>query len=397
MRTVPEALITIDEARARVLAAVRRLASEDVVLAAALDRVLGEDVVAATDVPAFANSAMDGYAVVAGPAGRRLRIVGEARAGAPFAAVVGEGEAARISTGAALPAGADAVVIVERTTEHEDGTVTAHAAARVGDNVRLPGEDLRAGAVVVAAGARLGPAELGAAAAAGAGRLRCSRRPRVAVLGTGDELVEPGAPLGPGQIHDTNSVTLGALTLRAGAELVGVRRVPDSRRATQDAVAAALESADVTLISGGVSVGPHDHVKPVLVALGVEERFWRIALKPGKPAWFGVSGDRLVFGLPGNPVSSMVTFLLFVRPALAALQGADAGVARRRVELAVDLPRHAARDECVRVRLQDGRAFPTGPQGSHILSSMVGADGLAIVRQGEGVLACGELVDVELI
>jgi molybdopterin molybdotransferase len=156
----------------------------------------------------------------------------------------------------------------------------------------------------------------------------------------------------------------------------------------------------VTLISGGVSVGPHDHVKPALEELGVEERFWRVALRPGKPLWFGVRDDRLVFGLPGNPVSSMVTFLLFVRPALAALQGAPAGIDRRRVELAVELPRNPARDECVRVRIDTGppaRALPTGPQGSHILSSMVGADGLAIVPRGEGVLRPGDAVDVELI
>jgi molybdopterin molybdotransferase len=397
MRAMAEALLPIAEARARVLAATTRLDALDVAVAHALDRVLAADVTAAHDVAPFASSAMDGFAVAPGPAGRRLRIAGEARAGSPCEVPLGEGEAIRISTGAVIPEGADAVVMVERTTESGDGTVTVEADVEPGQNVRAAAEDLQAGTVVLRAGTLLGPAELGVAVAAGAATVPCARRPRVAVLATGDELVVPGSPLRPGQIHDTNSVTLAALARRAGADVITATRVADTPAATRTAIATALSTADVVVLSGGVSVGPHDHVKPALVELGVEESFWRVALKPGKPTWFGTRAGRLVFGLPGNPVSSMVTFLLFARPALAALQGAPGDVPRERAVLAEALPRHPARDECVRVRLADGRAMPTGPQGSHVLSSMLGAAALAIVPMGEGELAAGDEVEIERI
>jgi molybdopterin molybdotransferase len=387
-------LLSIDEARARVLAAVRPLEVEDVALDGALDRVLAEDVTATADVPGFANSAMDGFAVRSGPAGRRLSIVGESRAGAPAGVAVGDGTAVRISTGGALPDGADAVLQLELADDAGD-TVTLRDAVPPGRNVRDAGDDLRAGATVLTAGTVLSPAAIGVAAAAGRASVRCARVPRVAVLATGDELREPGALLEPGQLHDSNALTLTALARRAGAVVVSAGHVADRQDATREAIARALEGADVVVVSGGVSVGPHDHVKPALTALGVREDFWRVALRPGKPTWFGTRGATLVFGLPGNPVSAMVTFLLFVRPALAALQGASAVPERLRAVLAVALPRHADRDECVRVRLHDGRATPTGPQGSHQLSSMLGADGLAIVPRGEGELPAGAEVEVE--
>jgi len=389
------ALLSIDDARARVLAAAAPLAAEDVGVGEALDRVLAQDVVAAADVPGFANSAMDGFAVRSGPAGRRLRIVGESRAGAPAAAAVAEGDAIRISTGALLPAGADAVLEVERVAV-ADGTVELGDDVAAGRNVRPPGDDLRAGQVVLRAGTRLGPAELGAAVGAGSGSLRCARRPALAIVATGDELRAPGEPLAPGQLHDSNGITLAALAARAGGDVVFATRAADTPEATRAAIGAALE-ADVVVLSGGVSVGPHDHVKGALDALGVREAFWRVALRPGKPTWFGTRDGRLVFGLPGNPVSSMVTFLLFVRPALARLQGAPAPPPRLRAELAVAVPRRPERDECVRVRLEEGRARPTGPQGSHQLYSMVGADGLAVIPAGEGELPAGASVEVEPI
>jgi molybdopterin molybdotransferase len=397
---VPD-LLAVDAARAAVLDAVRPLPDEPVPLDAALGRVLAEDVVAAADVPPFDNSAMDGFAVHAGPAGRRLRLAGESRAGAPAAAAPAPGEALAISTGAMVPPGTEAVVPVEQT-ERDGGAVVVTAAVTPGQHVRRAGEDVRAGDVVLRRGARLGAAELGVAAVAGRAELRCSRRPRVAIVATGDELRPPGAPLGPGQIHESNVVALAALAARAGADVAARSWVEDDedaiRRALNDAL---LRGADVVVASGGVSVGPHDHVKPALDALGVEQRFWRVALRPGKPTWFGTRGDTLVFGLPGNPVSAMVTFLLFARPALNALQGAEAIPPRRTARLTAAVPRNPRRDEAVRVALEDSAdgptASPTGPQGSHQLTSMVGADGLAIVRAGEGELPAGTAVEVEPI
>ncbi len=389
-------MLSVDEARAVVLAAARPLGSEEVAVTEALDRVLAEDVSAAHDVPAFANSAMDGFAVRAGAAGRRVTIVGESRAGAPAAIAVGDGEAVRISTGAALPDGADAVVPLERTTE-EQGGVLLEGDSAPGDHVRDVGGDLRAGARVLVAGSRLGPAELGVAVGAGRAELRCSLVPRVAVVATGDELVAPGAALGPGQVHDANALTLVALTRRAGARVVSVAHAADDATATRDALAGALADADLLLVSGGVSVGPHDHVKPALEQLGVRESFWRVAVRPGKPTWFGTADSTLVLGLPGNPVSVMVTFLLFARAALAGLEGA-APPRRRRAVLADAVGRHADRDEAVRVRFDDdGRAHPTGPQGSHVLSSMLAAEALALVPRGLGELPPGTTVEVELI
>jgi molybdopterin molybdotransferase len=309
---------------------------------------------------------------------------------------VGDGEAVRISTGAAVPDGADAILPAESAQDDGDA-VTVKEDVAAGNHVRGPGEDLRAGATVLAAGALLGPAELGLLVEAGRAGVRCGRRPRVAVLATGDELVAPGEPLAHGQLHNSNAVTLGALARRAGAELVHSSEVGDDAAATRAAIERALAGTDAVLLTGGVSVGPHDHVKPALAALGVEEVFWRVALRPGKPMWFGRRGAQLVFGLPGNPVSAVVCFLLFARPALAALQGATDRPQRGRAILGEAVPRQRTREEAVRVRLQDGRAMPTGPQGSHQLSSMLGADALAIVPRGEGDLEAGAEVEVERI
>jgi molybdopterin molybdotransferase len=398
-RRVPD-LLSIDQARAAVLDAVRPLGTEEVSVADAAGRVLAEDVVAPHDVPPFDNSAMDGFVVAAGPEGRTLTIAGESRAGTPAERAPGPGEALRVSTGAVVPPGADAVVPVEQTTE-QDGALTLTAEVTPGQHIRRAGEDVASGTTVLQAGTMLDAAGVGIAIIAGRAHVTCFRRPGVTIVATGDELVPPGGPLGPGQIHDSNGLTLSALAHRAGADVLARAHVKDRPEQTRDALAYALERSDVLVISGGVSVGPHDHVKRVLDDLGVEQRFWRVALRPGKPTWFGTTGDTLVFGLPGNPVSSMVTFALFVRPAIAALQGADPATPRVEARLTEAVPRNPGRDEAVRVRLtQSGSvrsATPTGPQGSHQLTSMLNADGLAIVTAGSGDAAAGETVEVELL
>ena len=412
-------LITIDEARVRVLESIARLGDEAVALDAALGRVLAEDLTSAIAVPPFDSSAMDGYAVVAGSGGE-LDVIGEARAGHPFAGAVAAGSAVRISTGALVPEGADAVVPVERTTAVKERDLgddfcidpTMRGRSRIdrvlvpemqpGANIRRAGEDIPLKAVVLKAGARLGPAELGVAASVGRAQLRCAQQPRVAVLVTGDELTPPGRPLGLGRIYGSNGFALAAQVERAGAVVTVRANVPDDPEGTRTAIARALDDADLVLVSGGVSVGPHDHVKPALHELGVEERFWGVRLRPGKPTWFGTRGDTLAFGLPGNPVSAMVTFQLFARPALAALQGAPPEAPRAKATVEESIRRNPQREQAIRVRLQHGEnglvARPTtGAQGSHVLTSMLGADALAFVAPGHGEVAAGERVEVELL
>jgi molybdopterin molybdotransferase len=397
-------LISIVDARRRVLEASRPLGDEDVPLDAALGRVLAEEVTSPIQVPPFDSSGMDGYAVRAGPAAE-LRVVGEARAGAPAAVAVEAGSAVRISTGAVLPEGADAVVPLERARAVKGGGTGGHVQVperTAGANVRRAGEDVPLDEVVLRPGTTLGPAELGVAASVGRASLRCALRPRVAVLVTGDELTPPGEPLPPGAIYSSNAFALAAQVERAGGEVAARVTVPDDPEGTRAALASALDLADVVLASGGVSVGPHDHVKGALGELGVEERFWGVSLRPGKPTWFGVRGETLAFGLPGNPVSAMVTFQLFARPALAALQGAAPEASRVRARLREPVARNAQREQAVRVRLEQSEGgleatLTKEAQGSHVLTSMLGADGLALIAPGDGEAPAGERVEVELL
>jgi molybdopterin molybdotransferase len=394
-------LITVDDARELVLRATGRLDGERVEILAALNRILAEDVAATGDVPPFPCSAMDGYAVRAGAARRSLTVIGESRAGTPFEHELSEGQAVRISTGAAVPSGATAVIRQE-DVECSGERIEAMTPTTEGENVRPRAEDMASGSIVLTAGTALGAVELGAAVAAGAATLSVARRPRVAVLCTGDELRAPGEPLGPGEIHNSNAPMLAALASSCGAVADGGARLRDDRAATEASLADSLERSDVVVVSGGVSVGPHDHVKPALAALGVEEVFWGVALQPGKPTWFGTLDGRLVFGLPGNPVSAAVTFSLFARPALLALQGVTASpAARRHARLGVAVRRNPRREQAVRVRLdyQDGAtvAVPNGPQGSNIVSSLLGADALAMIPPGEGEIEAGARVALEEI
>lgn len=395
-------LITIETARELIEARVEPLVTESVPLRDALGRFLAEPLDAADDVPSFDNSAMDGYAVRATDTdgSSPLRIVGESRAGHPADRTLGEGEAIAISTGAMFPDGADAVVRVE-DTERDGSEVSIAVPVPAGNNVRRSGEDVQRDARVLAPGVRLGAPELGALAMVGRPEAVCARAPRVATLLTGDELVEPGEPLGPGQIRDSNAYSVPPLATGAGAEAVSIELVGDDRGATRRALERALRE-DVVVVCGGVSVGEHDHVRPALEALEVEQVFWRVALRPGKPTYFGVApGGALVFGLPGNPVSAMVTFILFVRPALLALQGADPTATRVFARLGVDYEKVEGRAEAIRVRLDPGpdglTATPTGPQGSHVLTSMLAADGLAFAPTGLTGLKRGDRLEVELL
>lgn len=391
-------LIDLDTARQRVLAAAIPLAKEAVALGESLGRVLGEDVPSDGDIPPFDCSAMDGYAVRAGPPAE-LRLAAESRAGHPADRPLAPGEAFEISTGAQVPAGADAVVPVELAERRDDAVSVPRS--KVGDHVRRAGEDVRGGATVLEAGTTIGPAELGVLAAVGRPQVTCGARPRVAVIVTGDELRAPGEALGPGQIRDANAYTLTAQAQGAGAEVVTRAIVPDEPQATRQALGRALEEADMVCISGGVSVGRHDHVKPALAELGVDERFWGVALKPGKPTWFGVRERRLVLGLPGNPVSAMVTFHLFARPALRRLAGAEPRERWARATLDEPVRRSEDRDQVLRCRLtvhDDGwHVAPTGQQGSHVLTSMLAADAFALVPAGPGELRQGDRVDIEIL
>jgi molybdopterin molybdotransferase len=380
---------------------------ERVPLREALGRVLAADVESAEQVPGFDNSSMDGFAVRSGDVGgasaeqpASLLVVDESRAGRPAARAVGDGEAIAISTGAVIPEGADAVVRVEDTGEL-DGRVEIRAEIPLGDNVRHAGDDIESGVTVLQRGATLGAAELGVIASVGLGEVSCARRPRLALLTTGDELLEPGDAKRPGGVRNANAYTLPSLALAAGAELTAIETVPDDPDLTRTAIEGML-GGEFAVICGGVSVGKHDHVKSALASLSVGEVFWRVALKPGKPTWFGVApGGTLVFGLPGNPVSAMVTFLLFVRPAVRAMLGAPDGSDRVRATLDEDLPRPRGRAHAVRCRLElrdDGwHASPTGTQDSHILTSMLGADGLAIVPSDADPPLAGHSVEVEML
>jgi molybdopterin molybdotransferase len=397
---VPDKLPSISEARRLVLGAVAGpLGTERVAVERAVDRVLAESVYAQGDVPPFASSAMDGYAVTPGARGRRLHVVGESRAGSPFASAPGAEQAVRISTGGAVPHGATAVIRQEDVNLTDTAIVTL-ADVDAGENVRFAGGDLRAGALVLGSGSLISPNVLGVAIGAGVATVTVAQRPRVGVVCTGDELRAPGEQLGPGEIHNSNGAMLAALAARCGAVTDPVVTVRDDRDAIEEALDHALRRSDVLILTGGVSVGPHDHVRPALERIGVRQHMWGVALQPGKPTFFGTRGVQLVFGLPGNPVSAVVTFTLFARPALAALQGqapdaADQGSA----VLAEAVRRRTDRERAVCVTLRLGAqatvATPTGIQESHLLSSLRGADALAIVPAGEGDLPAGSVVALE--
>jgi molybdopterin molybdotransferase len=388
-------LLSLRDAIGQVLTRAEPLEPTVLAVGDAAGRVVAEDAKAAVDLPPFPSSAMDGFALRSGDTPGRLPIVARIAAGAPATAALGDGEAMAIATGGVVPEGADAVVPVEYVVETDNELHVRDPVASLA-HVRPRGGDVRAGDVVVERGTRLGTAQLAALAAAGVELVSVYRRPRVAVLATGSELRRPGEALGPGQIYDSNGVLLEAAVASAGGDVEQLPAVADDELAHRAALERGL-AADVLVTSGGVSVGPHDLVRRILAELGVEEVFWGVAVKPGKPVAFGVRGRTLVFGLPGNPVSSLVGCELFVRPALLALQGASTpGPVFREGRLAAAVERNAQRDELLRARTlpsDDGIVLePVAGQESHMIVRAAGADALVLAPRGEGRLAAGERV-----
>jgi molybdopterin molybdotransferase len=392
---VNDALLSIDEAIELVLSHVSPLEAETVDLGAAAGRVTAAEARSVVDLPPFASSAMDGFALRAEDSPGTLPVVARVAAGRPAPRPLAPGEAMAIATGGVVPEGADSVVPIE-LVEERDAAVVIPDNVGYADNVRPRGGDLRAGDVVVGRGVRLGPAHVGALAAAGVTSVACARSPRVAVLVTGTELRAPGEALEPGQIYDANGFILEAQLRSAGAVVDRLPPVADDEAASRAAIDRGL-AADVLVTTGGVSVGVYDLVRAVESELGVEEIFWRVAMQPGKPVAFGVRGPTLVFGLPGNPVSSLVGFELFVRPALLALQGlAEPRPAFRPGRPAAAAKRLAARDALLRARTRvEGDTLLVEPltgQQSHMIAHAATADALVLVPQGEGELPAGSAV-----
>ncbi|HEV2768172.1 MAG TPA: gephyrin-like molybdotransferase Glp [Acidimicrobiales bacterium] len=401
-------LVPLNEARDHVLASCQVVEPVTVALAGALDRAAAEAVTADACVPPFDNSAMDGFAVrsadtVGAPV--TLEVVGTLAAGQAPGVEVGPGQAVRIMTGAPVPAGADAVVMVERTVVSDEGRrVEVDGEVAGGTALRRAGDDLRPGDRVLAAGDVLTPGRLGVLASLGVAELAVFPRARVGVLSTGDELVEPPAPLRPGQIRDSNRPTLLALVAAAGCEAVDLGLVADDEAALTEAFHHGVATCDAVVTSGGVSMGDFDLVKVVLDRLG-DMRWMQVAIKPAKPLAFGTVGRTPVFGLPGNPVSSMVSFELFARPALRRMMGFPAAVADRPAVPAVAgealRRRPDGKTHFVRVIASMGddgryRVRSAGGQGSHQLRAMAAANALAVLADGEGAQV-GDVVDAMLL
>ena len=385
-----------DEAWARIATHAAPLEAVRLPLADAVGRVLAADAVSPIDIPGFDRSAMDGYAVRSQDTPGELRLVGEVAAGDAAEEGLEPGTARRIFTGGAIPPGADAVERQEDVEVHDGGRVRLAAPVPPGNHIRRRGEDVPDGALLLAAGATVTPQALTVLAAAGLAEVAVHRPPRVAVLLTGDELVPPGRPLGPGQIHETSGVTLRAFALRAGAEVIDLGTAPDDPGRIGAGVARGIREADVLLVTGGVSVGEHDHVKGALAAAGVEELFWRVRVKPGKPLFCGRTPEgRWAFGLPGNPLSGIVSFLVFVEPLLRRMQGERDAVPRTvRATVSTPVSPSDGRTTYLTATLRDGVATPTSQQGSAMTLALARADGFVIAPEGGGEIPAGAQVDV---
>jgi molybdopterin molybdotransferase len=389
-------LLSIEEAQELVLRHVEPVPSETVPVDAAAGRVLSESANSAIDLPPFDSSAMDGFALRSEDTPGTLPVPLRIAAGAPAGRALASGEAMGIATGGVVPEGADAVIPFEYVVDH-DNTIEVQESVAPGANVRPAGGDLRQGTVVVEAGVRLGAAQVAALSAAGIADVRVSQRPSAAVLATGSELRRPGEPLAPGQIYEANGVLIEVQLASAGAAVERLNTVADDEEAHRAALKRGLQG-DILVTSGGVSVGPHDLVRKIEAELGVEEVFWGVSVKPGKPISFGVREGTLVFGLPGNPVSVLVSFELFVRPAVLALQGVAQPRPRfERGRLGGELERNPGRDELVRGRLvadEDGPVIePLPGRESHMIARAALADALVLVRRGKARLRPGDSVE----
>lgn len=405
--TTPDELTPVDEHLAAVLELLPTLEPIDLQLTDALGLVLADDVVSGVRVPDFASAAMDGYAVVASDledatsTGRiGLPVVGEFAAGPTRATTLMPGRVARIMTGAPVPDGADAVVPVE-TTSGGSGQAYFHAPVAPGTNIRYPGEDLQPGQPLLSAGHRVSPADIGLLAVAGVVRVRCLPPPRVVVLSSGDELVPAEDVPGPGQIRDANGPMLAALVRAAGGVPFSAGIVADDPAALRRAIDTNLGHADLVVSTGGASAGTRDLLPEVIGELG-EVRTVKVAMRPGMPQILGTVRGTPVIGLPGNPVSAFVSFEVFVRPALRRLQGrrgSDRPTVTARAGARLSAPRH--KRGYTRVRLdRDGEgwvATPTGPQGSHVISSIAFANGLAVVPEDVMEIPKGGQVTVRLL
>jgi len=392
-------LISVAEAQRLVLERAKPLEAERVPIERATGRVLAQSAAAVVNLPPFASSAMDGYALRSADTASApvvLPVVERIAAGSPASRSLAAGEAMGIATGGVVPEGADAVVPIEVVEENEEGLSVA-SPVTAGANVRDPGGDVRAGETVLEPGVALGPGQVGALAAAGVSEVQCTKRPRVGILVTGSELRQPGEALEPGQIYESNGLLLATALGLAGAVPAQLGVVADDEAEHRRTMERALLGFDMLITTGGASVGPHDLVRKVQAELRVEELFWGVAMKPGKPVAFGVRRDHLVFNLPGNPVSVLATFELLVRPAINALLGLpDPLPAFRNGTLAAAVRRNADRDELVRAarRRDDGVEVlePLSGQESHMIVRAGRANALVWVEAGEGELAAGSPV-----